>query len=70
MTRDPIVEEVRAVRDSIAKEHDYDVAAIFAALRAMGKGETRVALAPRRTAPVAETPAQLGAAADGASPRS
>lgn len=36
MTRDPIVEEVRAARDKIAADHDYDLAAIFAALRAMG----------------------------------
>ena len=33
MTRDPIVEEVRASRDAFAKAHDYDIDEIFAALR-------------------------------------
>ena len=35
MTRDVIVEEVRAFRDEIAKEYDYDIGAVFAALRKM-----------------------------------
>jgi hypothetical protein len=33
MIPDPIVEEVRAIRDEIAKEHNYDIDAIFEALR-------------------------------------
>ena len=33
MTRDAIVDEVRAIRDEIAKAYDYDINAIFAALR-------------------------------------
>jgi hypothetical protein len=33
MILDPIVEEVRAIRDEIAKECDYDIDAIFQALR-------------------------------------
>ncbi len=33
MIPDPVVEEVRAIRDEIAKEHDYDVNAIFEMLR-------------------------------------
>jgi hypothetical protein len=33
MSRDPIVDEVRAVRDAIARVHDYDIAAIFRMLR-------------------------------------
>jgi hypothetical protein len=36
MTRDAIVDEVRTVRDEIAREYDYDIGAIFAALRKMG----------------------------------
>ena len=49
MTRDPIVEEVRAVRDEIARAFDYDVGAIFEALRAMEResGEPRVSRPPR-----------------------
>ncbi len=35
MTRDAIVDEVRAFRDEIAKEFNYDIGAIFAALRKM-----------------------------------
>jgi hypothetical protein len=51
MTRDAIVDEVRAFRDEIAKEYDYDIGAIFAALRKMeatGPGH-HVSLAPRNT---------------------
>jgi hypothetical protein len=50
MTRDPIVEEVRAARDAIAKDHGYDLEAIFAALREMEKrsGKEHVTLPPRR----------------------
>lgn len=33
MIPDPIVEEVRAIRDEIAKECDYDIDSIFEALR-------------------------------------
>lgn len=33
MWEDPIVEEVRRVRDQLAAKFDYDVAAIFADLR-------------------------------------
>ena len=52
MTRDAIVDEVRAFRDEIAKEYDYDIGAIFAALRKMeatGQGH-HVSLAPRTIA--------------------
>jgi hypothetical protein len=31
--QDPIIEEIRAIRESFAKEHGYDVKAIVAALR-------------------------------------
>ena len=50
MTRDPIVEEVRAVRDEIAKEFNYDIPAIFEALRALEResGRPTVSLPPRR----------------------
>ncbi|WP_438013776.1 hypothetical protein WMF18_22890 [Sorangium sp. So ce315] len=33
MISDPLVDEVRAIRDAIAKEHDYDIDAIFEELR-------------------------------------
>jgi hypothetical protein len=72
MTRDPIVEEVRAVRDAIAKEHDYDISAIFEMLRELGlqSGEKRIVLSPRRTKRAASVAAaQQGVAADDASRR-
>jgi hypothetical protein len=52
MTRDAIVEEVRAFRDEIAKEYDYDIGAIFAALRMMEATSPgrHVSLAPRTIA--------------------
>jgi hypothetical protein len=51
MTRDAIVEEARAARDKIASEHDYDIAAIFAALRAMeARGEVERVTLPSRPA--------------------
>jgi hypothetical protein len=51
MTRDAIVEEVRGIRDEIAKEYDYDIGAIFAALRTMEVANPghHVSLAPRNT---------------------
>jgi hypothetical protein len=34
MKRDPIVDEVRAIRDAIAREHNYDLDSILRMLRA------------------------------------
>jgi hypothetical protein len=50
MTRDPIIEEVRAIRDAYAKEHDYDVKAIVAALQQEEARSDRqiVSLPPKR----------------------
>lgn len=53
MTKDPIVEEVRAIRDEIAKEHGYDLDSIFKDLQrrdAAGSGE-HVSLPARRNPP-------------------
>lgn len=49
MTPDPIVEEVRAVREAFAKAHDYDLDAIVLALQAASveKGRELVALPPK-----------------------
>ena len=38
---DPIISEVRAVRDAHAARFDYDVAAIFRDIRAMQKKSSR-----------------------------
>jgi hypothetical protein len=50
VTRNPIVEEVRAIRDEIAKRHGYDVGAIVRALQKASADEGRelVSLPPRR----------------------
>ena len=57
MTRDPIIEEVRAIRDAYAKEHGYDVKAIVAALQQeeAESGRQVVSLPPKRL--VIEEPA-------------
>jgi hypothetical protein len=68
MTRDAIVEEVRAVRDEIAKKYDYDIDAIFVALRrmeAIGRGH-HVSLAPRMISDRSQSRASRAAARSGA----
>jgi len=49
----PIVDEVRAARDAIAREHDYDIAKIAEAVRAREakSGRTFVRLLPRKLSP-------------------
>jgi hypothetical protein len=46
MIHDPILDEVRSIREAIAQEHDYDVGAIFAMFRqsAATSGRTHVNL--------------------------
>ena len=41
MPRDPIVEEVRAIRDAFAKRHNYDIDAIVQALQLASVNEGR-----------------------------
>jgi hypothetical protein len=49
MTRDPIVAEVRAIRDELAKRHDYDIEAIVRALQkaSVDQGRQLISLPPR-----------------------
>jgi hypothetical protein len=42
MSRDPIIDEVRAIRDAIAREHNYDIDAIFDTYRAQERASGRV----------------------------
>ena len=61
MKNDPIVEETRALRDELAREHNYDIAAIAAALRQAQerRGGSTIALAPKRVqAPARSTPSK------------
>jgi hypothetical protein len=71
MTHDLIVDEVRALRDELAREHDYDIDAIFTALRQLeaDSGRQHVSLSARRVSePTGSSAparaAQRGAAAD------
>ena len=41
MPSDPIVEEVRAIRDAFAKRHNYDIDAIVRTLQQASVGEGR-----------------------------
>lgn len=52
MTPDPIIEEVREIRDRIAKAHGYDVVAILDHIRKLEaeSGREHVTLPPRKTA--------------------
>lgn len=67
MSTDSLVDEVRAIRDEIAREHDYDLAAICRALRerARAAGLHTVTLSPRPVSrPSDENAAQPAIAAD------
>jgi hypothetical protein len=50
---DSVLEKVRAIRDQIAREHDYDIGAIFLAFRELERATGHAcAILPSR--PVAE----------------
>jgi len=53
LPHDPVVEEVRAVRDAIAKEFDYDIERLGRALqeRQAKSGRLVVRLPPKRIPP-------------------
>jgi hypothetical protein len=65
VNKDPIIDEVRAVRDAIAKEHEYSVASIFRMLRDAEKrsGRARVSPPPPKVEGLPKA-AQLHVAAD------
>ena len=48
MRRDPIIDEVRAIREDIAREHNYDLNSIFRMLRRRESSEGHVNLSPKR----------------------
>ena len=50
MTRNAIIDEVRAIRDAIAREHNYDVDSVFQMLREREatSGTPHVTLSPRQ----------------------
>lgn len=70
MTRDPILEEVRTIREGIAKEHDYDLDSIFEMFRQNAANSDRAHVNLSASASShGVLAAQLGVAADEASPR-
>jgi hypothetical protein len=52
MNRDPIVDEIRAIRDDFAKRYNYDIDAIVLALQKASADEGRktISLPPRPSA--------------------
>jgi hypothetical protein len=66
MWHDPIVEEVRAIRDAYAKQFNYDLEAIYRDLKEQEarSGRVVVSLPPKRVAPEgkAEPPQEEGTA--------
>ena len=62
MSNDPIVDEVRQIRDAIAREHDYDLEAIFRMLQeAESKsGRSHVSPPPPEVTAVATAAAHHG----------
>jgi hypothetical protein len=58
MERDPIIEEIHAIREAFAKAHDYDLAAMFTTLRRHQResGREVVSFAPRQVS--ADAPRQ------------
>ncbi len=54
MSRDPIIDEVRAVRDAIAREFNYDIEHLAESLRREQQQSDRkvVRLSPRKLPPV------------------
>lgn len=58
MERDPIIEEIHAVREAFAKDHNYDLAAMVATFRRHQResGREVVSFAPRRLSTNARRP--------------
>jgi hypothetical protein len=50
MQRDPIIEEIHAIREAFAKDHNYDLVAMFTTLRRhqLESGREVVSFAPRQ----------------------
>ena len=66
MERDPIIEEIHAIREAFAKDHDYDLAAMFTTLNRHQResGRQVVSFPPRRLSTDALFPAPGSIAAE------
>ena len=71
MSEDAIIDEVRAIRDAIAREHSYDLDYIFCLLRQRqaGSHEPHVTFPPRRLATPTEAADAARCAAADVAPR-
>ncbi len=70
MIHDPILDEVRTIREAIAQEHDYDVSAIFAMFRQNAAASSREHVNLSASTPIGTSrAAQLSVSADEAPPR-
>ncbi len=67
MEQDPIIEEIHAVREAFAKDHNYDLTAMVATLRRHQResGREVVSFAPRRLSMVTRSPVEDTSAAQG-----
>jgi hypothetical protein len=65
MWKDPVVEEVRAIRDAYAARFNYDIEAMCRDLREeeARSGREVVSLPPKRIVPVEKEPGAAGKAA-------
>jgi hypothetical protein len=70
MVDDPIVEEIRAIREAIFAEHDYDLRKLGRALQESQKqhGDKLVTLPPRRIKPASPLTTAPGIAVPEAPP--
>jgi len=46
MRKDPIVDEIRTIRESITREHDYDLASVFRMLQEAASASRRDHVSP------------------------
>lgn len=70
MNRDPIVDEIRAIRDEIAREHNYDLDSIFQMLcEAESKSDRAHVSPPPPDVEPLPSAAQLSVTADEEPPR-
>jgi hypothetical protein len=61
MACDPIIEEVRRIRDAIAKEHGYDIKAIVGALkRQEAEGGRNLVTLPAKRLPSGQREREVG----------
>jgi hypothetical protein len=56
MSRDPLVQEIRAIREAYAERFDYDLLAIFRDLKELEQQSGRQIVSPPQLAPLSPVP--------------